>query len=682
MNILNKNNKWFLPILALITTLCGPALFNSCADSFLKPVPLSFYDPDVTLSTEAGLRAVLARADRNLRDFWTHQENNTGHNSNPMATEYMLSDLMAFGKTDNAATQINFLMANLTPSNAGTGATSGGSDGELIQYFWTESYNGLKYANTIVSSIDKVTGLSEATKNAYLGRAYFHRAFRYYTLVFQFGDIPLITKIPEVPKFNYRVTKKEAILDMITQDLEFAVQWVDDQKDMEYKGMVNKGACRMLLIKCYLATGQWQKAKDQADILIDQSGYALVQGGDGLGQLGEFIEGGEPETWPITRNVIWDLHRSQNKLHAANTEAIMVMPNRGIASEAFRQWLQMRIYGPQWVSAQLLDPDMRLAMSDYARISANYNKSLDFTRAVGRGIGCTRPTHFAQFGLWEVNGVMDETDLRHSHETGNWGRMVDLKYNNPESSYYGEHIMLYHPTTGVILCSDTLRVWYDWPHYKYWNLDVGNEANPGATQFNGATGGSTGGHGDIYLYRLAEAYLLRAEAKFYLGDATAVNDVNAVRSRARCSQLYTTVNIGDIMNERARELHMEEWRNVELTRVSLCLALSGKPDEWGNTYDINTWDKQSGMDPSGGSYWWQRICHYNNYYNKGPIRSNNRDQSHTLDKHNLYWPIREQVIESNREAPLAQVFGYPDYDPNAPMWSTWQEAVEDEDRTD
>ena len=683
MNILFKNRKNIIPAIALIMTLFGTSLFNSCADSFLKPVPLSFYDPDVTLSSESGMQAVLAMADRHLRHYWTHQESNTGHNSNPMATEYLLSDLMAFGKTDNAVTQINFLMANLTPTNAGTGAGSGGSDGELIQYYWTESYNGLKYANTIVSSIDKITGMDEATKNAYLGRAYFHRAFRYYTLVFQFGDVPLITKIPEVPKFNYRVTKKEAILEMITQDLEFAVQWVDDQKDMEFKGMVNKGACRMLLIKCYLATGQWQKAKDQADILIDQSGYALVQGGAGLGQLGEFIEGGEPETWPITRNVIWDLHRSQNKLHAANTESILVMPNRGIQNDAFRQWLQMRIYGPQWVSAQLLDPDMRLAMSDYARSSSNYNKSLDFTRAVGRGIGCTRPTHFAQFELWEVNGVMDETDLRHSHETGNWGRMIDLKYNNPASAYYGEHIMLFHPETGVLLCSDTLRVWYDWPHYKYWNLDVGNEANLNATQFNGATAGSTGGHGDIYLYRLAEAYLLRAEAKFFLNDIPgATADVNALRERARCSQLYTTVNIGDIMNERARELHMEEWRNVELTRVSLCLALSGKPDEWGNTYDINTWDKQMGTDPSGGSYWWQRICHYNNYYNKGPIRSSNRDQSHTLDKHNLYWPIREGVIESNREGDLAQVFGYAGYDENAPRWTTWQEAVEDETRTD
>jgi hypothetical protein len=680
MNISRKNKKYGLPALALVIALCSSGLFNSCSDDFLEPEPLSFYEPGITLSSEAGMQAVMAMTDRHLRHYWTHQENNVGGNSNPMGTEYMFSDLMAYGKTDETVTGINFQAGSLTPQNAGSGESSGNSNGNLIQYFWTETYNGLKYANTIISYIDNVKGLSEETKNAYLGRAYFHRAFRYYALVFQFGDVPLITRIPEVPKFNYRSTQKSAILDMLTQDLEFAVQWVPDQKDMEYKGMINKGACRMLLIKCYLATGQWQKAKDQADILIDQSGYSLMQE-----PFGTFIQGGEPLTWPVTRNVIWDLHRSQNKLDAANKEVIMAMPNRGLSDESFRQWLQMRIYGPFWNSATIQTPDNRQGVQAYARSSTgNYNVTLDITRAMGRGIGVFRPTYFAEHSLWSVNGAEeDNTDLRHNSAVGNWIRMTDIKYNDVNSAYKGQNLMLYSPDDGRLLCSDTIRCWYDWPHYKYWNLDVGNEANNNATAFNGATPGATGGHGDIYLYRLAEAYLLRAEARFYLGDiGGAANDVNELRKRAKSAQLYTTVNIGDIMDERARELHMEEWRHVELSRVSRCLALSGKPDEWGNTYDINTYDKQTGTDISGGSYWWQRICHYNNFYNKGPIRSNNRDQTYTLEKHNLYWPIRQVVIDSNREGKLAQNFGYEGYDASTPVWDNWQDAVADEDKTE
>ena len=555
----------------------------------------------------------------------------------------------------------------------------------LIQFYWESTYDGLKYANTVINYIDEVKNMNEATKNGYLGRALFHRSIRYYALVFQFGDVPLITKIPSVPKFNFRSTKKEAILEMITLDMEKAVEMVPNQSEMTYKGMVNKGACRMLLLKCYLATGQWQKAKEQADILIDQSGYSLVMGGAGLGQLGTWVAGGEPQTWPITRNIIWDLHRSENKLHASNTESIMVMPNRGLSGESFRAWIQMRIYCPYWNSTSIQAPGGGQALLTHTRSQTNlYDNKVDITRGFGRGIGVFRPTSFAQYGLWDVNGVRDESDLRRRNDVGNWVEMTDLKYNNRESqntAYYGKNIMLYHPETGAILCNDTIRCWYGWPHYKYWNLDVGAEASLTSTAFNGATAGSTGGHGDIYLYRLAEAYLLRAEAKFYLGDIPgATADVNKIRERARCTEFYTTVTIGDIMDERARELHMEEWRNVELSRVSRCLALSGKPDEWGNVYDINTYDKQSGRDASGGSYWWQRIVHHNDFYNspKNPFLANNRQFYFTLDKCNFYWPIRQAVIDSNREGKLAQNYGYPSYDPDVQYWTTWQEAIEDE----
>jgi hypothetical protein len=260
--------------------------------------------------------------------------------------------------------------------------------------------------------------------------------------------------------------------------------------------------------------------------------------------------------------------------------------------------------------------------------------------------------------------------------------MTDLTYNDPTSANFRQHYTLYHPTTGALLCKDTIRCWYDWPHYKMWYLDASAEANLGSNDFRGALAGPNGGSGNLYLYRLAEAYLLRAEAKFYMGDvAGATADVNAVRSRAKADQLYTTVNIGDIMNERARELFMEEWRNVEMKRVSLCLALSGKPDEWGNTYDKNTYDKQGGMDKSGGSYWWQRMCHYNNFYNTGPLTVATATLNYTLDKRNNYWPIPDRFIQANTEGPIHQNFGYDGYDASIPMWDNWQDAVADEDKT-
>jgi hypothetical protein len=458
---------------------------------------------------------------------------------------------------------------------------------------------------------------------------------------------------------------------MITKDMEFAVQWVPEQKDMTAVGMVNKGACRMLLIKCYLATGQWQKAKDQSDILINQSGYALMKN-----TFGTFYAGGEPKTWPITRNVIWDLHRPENKLIASNTEVIMGMPNRGAQSNI--AFATMRIFGPGLNNGSLKSPDGKNAEDLYARNNSNYRADLDYGRAVGRGIGVFRLTQYAQHGMWVVNGVEDVNDLRHNSKVGNWARMDSVKYGTNTTTYRGKNLMLYHPTTGAILCADTIRCWFDWPHYKIFIQDVEAEANLGANAYAGATKGSVA---DWYLYRLAEAYLLRAEAKFYLGDAAgAAADVNELRKRAGSTQLYTTVTIGDIMDERARELYLEEWRHMELSRVSYCLAMSGKPDEWGNTYNVDTYDKASGLDMDGGSYWYQRVVRDGGIYNRGGVISNNRTLNYKMNKCNLYWPIPNSAITANNKGVLSQNFGYTGYDPTTPRWATWEEAVADEDK--
>nr|WP_294900102.1 RagB/SusD family nutrient uptake outer membrane protein [uncultured Pedobacter sp.] len=655
--------------LAMLMTVIGTTVFiQGCKKDFLKPDPLSIFEPNSTFTTESGLKAALAICDRHLRSYWTNTSANT--NSVVIGTEYMFSDLAVYGKSDVDGNNVNFNFADgLKPTGGAAGP--GGNDGNYINHYWDETYSGIKYANTILSYVDKVETLSEETKNIYKGSAYFHRAYRYLALVFQYGDVPLVTKILEVPKQNYRSTKKAAILDMITKDMELAVQWVPEQKNLAYTGTVNKGACRMLLAKCYLATGQFQKAKDQLDILINQSGYSLMKN-----NFGTFYPGGEPKTWPITENVIWDLHRPENKLIAANKEVIMGMPNRGVQSNI--AFATMRIFGPLYNSANLKSPDGKNAMDLYARNNSNYRADLDYGRALGRGIGTIRPTPFAQKGLWVVNGIEDNEDLRHNSKVGNWVRMDSLKYTTVGSTYRGQKLKLYHPTTNALLCSDTIRSYFNWPHYKLFITDAEAEANVGSNAYAGASKGS---NADWYLYRLAEAYLLRAEAKYYMGDATAVDDVNEIRKRAHCQQLYTTVNIGDIMDERARELYLEEWRHMELSRVSYCLALSGKPDEWGGTYTVENYDKYAGTDLAGGSYWYKRVVKDGKIYNIGGVTSANKTLNYKMDKCNLYWPIPNSAITANSKGQLSQNFGYTGYDANTPKWDKWEDAIADEDKT-
>jgi len=641
---MKKNNiyKW----LFLVTGIMSIAI-SSCTKEFLKPDPLSFYEPELTFSSRQGLDATISLSDRHLRTYWSHL--NTRDVSLPISTEYMVSDLAVSGKTDDGNIFAD-VATRLTP-------TDGINDDNvnMIGFFWDQTYRGITYANTITSFIDNVPGLDEATKQEYLGRAYFHRSFRYLALCFQFKDVPLVTKIITVPKQNYKTTSREAILEMITADMEKAVDWVPEQSKMAYIGMINKAACRQLLIKCYLATGQWDKAIAQANILIDQSGYSLMTTNFGT------FDNPNPLTWPVSRNVIWDLHRPVNKTIAANKEALLVMPNRE-GTDATIRYKSMRNWGPMWNQNALKSPSGKVLLA-VAKTDAKYRADYDINGAVGRGIAMIRPTHFAQFGLWAVNGIDDATDLRHSSTTGNWARMEMLKYNDPTDPNYGQNLRLYNGST--LLCTDTIRSWFNWPQYKVYVDDPVFLATPSSNR-------NDGGAADWYCYRLAETYLLRAEAQFYKGNlAAATEDVNTVRRRAKCSQLYSTVSIGDIANERARELYMEEWRHMELSRISYSLALSGKPDEWGNTYQVN--------NLANNNYWFQRIQHYNDYYNKNKVSVRNRN--YTILPTNIYWPIPQNAINSNLYGKLRQNVGYNGYDGSTEIWTKWQDAVADEDNT-
>lgn len=639
------------------------ALLIGCTDNYLAQDPLSFYEPETTYNSESGLEAAMAVCDRHLRYMYTSGNTNNA----PIASDYIFSDIGLYGKTDANATDLqDDLAAKIQPTS---GLLDNG-DGNHIMTLWNESFNGVKYANTILRYIDQVETLTEEEKNAYKGRAYFHRAIKYYNLVFWFGDLPLITRIIDTPKQDYKSTTKEAILQMLVHDLEFAVEHVPTQSETEYYGMANKEACMHLLIKCYLAVGEYAKAEQMATDLINNYGLELM-----TEPFGTDNPGGNSETWKITRNVIWDLHRAENKIGSFNKECILGIPN--MSTQGIVAFTAMRIFGPFWNNGSLIDPSGKSAGLRPARTDATYDPTASWVEVLGRGIATMRLSDFAQNGLWVVNGEMDRQDLRHNSEVGNWVNMTDLTYNNPDSpEWYGKHYMLYHPETGALLCPDTIRSWFDHPLYKIYYNDAVADANPSSNEWQGARSGS---NGNLYQFRLAETYLLRAEAKLYQGRAAeAAEDVNIVRRRANAKYMYTTVNIGDIANERARELFLEEFRKVELTRISMCLAQSGIPDEWGNTYGED-WDKQSGTDLEGGSYWYQRCVRYN-IYNRGyTISSGNATAlNYTMDKRNLFWPIPNEAITANNKAELAQNYGYDGYNPAVQMWDNWEDAVADE----
>ncbi len=597
----NQTSKYILAL----GLLSVAAAITSCKETWLKPEPLSFYEPDLTFKDLGGLKATLVACERNLRLEWYGD-------AMPMITESIFSDIAVEGTTDKSgpAQNLNLL---ITPD-----AQLNHIDYNRIGWYWLEGYKGIKYANTAISRIDLPTYKNEQEKNELLGAAYFHRAARYYRLTQQFGDVPLILKEINGPKLDFQTTKREVTLKKMKEDLEFAEQWVPAVTD---KGMVNKGSVSHLLTKVNLALGLFDDAIKSATNVIDGGTHKLM-----TSRFGATAN-------DASRNVIWDLHRPQNKAIAANTEGLMLVIDRlNIEGNVEGGMLIMRNAVPFWFN-NINTPNGNRGTID------TYGIEIDQVVKYGRGIGRLRPTDYSQNQIWD-----DKNDLRHA--PGNWTRMEDILYNNPaikdKDSFYGKNLQLKN-AEGVVLTIDTIRCWFDWPNYKLFIED------PLRIQ-------PQGGNSDWYVFRLAETYLLRAEAYAWKGDmAKAADDVNAVRTRANCAPLAAgKINIGTILDERARELYFEEPRKTELTRIAYIFAQTGKPAPNGKTYTLDKF--------SDDNYFYDRIMEKNDFYNKG-VKTRHADE-YTMSPYHVLWPIPQSAIDGNTQARINQNKGYAGYEKN------------------
>ncbi|MGV3502090.1 MAG: RagB/SusD family nutrient uptake outer membrane protein [Adhaeribacter sp.] len=609
MKILHIKNLFAL-------ALAGTAALGmlGCKEEYLKPKPLSFYAPENTLNDANGMRSALITGLRNMRYEWY------GDNP-PIVTEHIFSEVAVEGTTDKSgpAQDLNLL---ITPD-----ANLNSVDRNRIGWYWFEGYKGVKYANVVVSRIDEAAFQDSAERNAVLGTAYFHRAFRYYRLTHQFGDIPLILKEVTAPKVNFYSTKREVILQKMKEDLEFAEKWVPVSPN---KGEVTRGAVSHLLTKVNLALGEFDDAIQSASNVIDGGNHALMTSRFGIDKN------------KAEKNVIWDLHRPENKALVENREALLIVVDRLNMEGNLEGGIQsMRNGVPLWGNNRVLTPSGKKGTNDGITAAVENKQVLQ----TGRGIGRLRPTWYYTETIWKG----DNTDLRHA--PGNWMDMEDLVYNEPAlknatnpDPWYGKNLVKYN-ANGTRTTADTIRNWFSWPHYKLFVADP-ERAQP------------TGGHTDWYVFRLAETYLLRAEAYYWKGQLNlAADDINKVRARAQARLIGAgEVNIGTILDERARELYYEEPRKTELTRMAYLFAKTGKPAYNGKTYNLANF--------SENNFFYDRVMEKNEFYNKN-VKTIHGDK-YTMSPYHVLWPIPYSSIISNTQGHLNQNIGYSGSERNIP----------------
>ena len=141
----------------IVILLASMVVAISCSEDFLKPNALSFYAPENTYVNAEGMRAALIPCLELMRDEWIFE-------GRPLLTELIFSEVAVCGTTDRTDPAQN-MNIQITPDAE---LYNGGTWNSIGDY-WTNGYESIKYANTVISRIDDAKFASLEERNEILG---------------------------------------------------------------------------------------------------------------------------------------------------------------------------------------------------------------------------------------------------------------------------------------------------------------------------------------------------------------------------------------------------------------------------------------------------------------------------------------------------------------------------------
>jgi len=138
---------------------------------------------------------------------------------------------------------------------------------------WQELYKSIARCNNIIINTS-TTAISQADYDMLVGQAYFLRAFDYWYLLNLYGNVPLITDLPDLDNLLVDQAAPQDVWTQIIADLEMAEQMLPSSWSGEDLGRPTSGAATALKGKSYLYMGQWSNAHQTLDDLVGQ--YSLL----------------------------------------------------------------------------------------------------------------------------------------------------------------------------------------------------------------------------------------------------------------------------------------------------------------------------------------------------------------------------------------------------------------------
>jgi len=394
-----------------------------------------------------------------------------------------------------------------------------------VQGMWQSAYSSINTANTAIASITASTTLTPALKNTRLGENRFLRAMYYFELVRTYGAVQLnLAPTQGVSIQAHRSPVDSVYSAAIIPDLEFAISNLPLKGAQTDYFRATKGAAQTLLAEVYLtraAAGDFDKAIALVSDVIASGKYTLNSNFSSLFCL------------PTTSGGACDYAASQK----TDPELIFSVTFTGDnGTDAFGN--NLHLYWVMWYDN-----------------SAYTTPGLARTPAYGRPYRRTRPTnHLLQLFNRATDSRLDASFqtawLRAPGDTAILLTLSATAETRP-SARFGKFGMP-QLTNGLF---PTLKKWLD-------------QTRTDANVFPG--------HRDRQLWRLADLYLMRAEANIRAGRAAdAIADLNVVRRRAAIAGQNNDVNVATfnaspidyLLDERERELAGEERRFFTLTRM-------------------------------------------------------------------------------------------------------------------
>jgi len=483
--------------------------------------------------------------------------------------------------------------------------------------FW---YKMISAANLVLygADLENIEWDSPENYNYVVAQAHFFRALSYRNLGELYGGVFIVPELCLEPRFDFQRSTRVETYRYAISELECCVD--DFPETSAARGRLVRGAAQHTLAQLYLDLGialeqegrsaeaseAYRTSIQWANKLIGCGLYSLMSSRFGTRSnegpkyyyANTEADKTEDHTYEkagvkIQGNVIWDMYQSGNVAYQdGNREAVWVIHN------------DFDAYMEEDKSSRL-----NYSRSFSPTIREICSGILDGTMedVGGRGVSWVMPTEYTRTQIFE--GKWGKGDLRNSEAA----MRRTLVGNVPGSKYYGKVVpWSVLNKTGQGGSSEQSAYTQVFPISCKVASDVYPDDKYG--------GNKSYLYRDDYVIRLAETYLLRAEAYFRAGNSfMAASDINVVRRRAQCEYFVPEgdVNLDLILDERARELIYEEERWNTLLRM-------------------------------GGTVATDRITQYSywEYPRLGTM------------KHFNLWPIPQSVIDSNKDVKIEQNEGW------------------------